>query len=172
MSEKKNGMTASQLMKGSSLKGPITLEWRSDGLMAIELDGRATPVKASRCFPWTEPARYITLRDEKEAEVGLVETPDSLDDKSREALECALIEADFVLNIEKIDTVEDEFEIRRWHVQTSQGPRQFQTRRDDWPREAPGGGFLIRDVAGDLYRVADPDALDPKSQALLWAFTD
>jgi hypothetical protein len=48
----------------------------------------------------------------------------------------------------------------------------FQTRLDDWPRELPGGDILIRDVAGDLYHVPDPEALDQRSQELLWAFVD
>lgn len=36
----------------------------------------------------------------------------------------------------------------------------------------PGGGLLIRDVMGDLYRVADPGRLDRHSQKLLWPFLD
>jgi hypothetical protein len=52
------------------------------------------------------------------------------------------------------------------------GNRSFQTHLDDWPRVLPGGGLLIRDVAGDLYRLADPKRLDKKSRALLWAFVD
>jgi hypothetical protein len=36
----------------------------------------------------------------------------------------------------------------------------------------PGGGLLIRDVAGDLYHVPDPSDLDRKSRELLWAFVD
>ena len=87
-------------------------------------------------------------------------------------LEQALIEAGFVLQIVKIYEVEEEVEIRTWKVETMQGPRTFQTRLDDWPRELPGGGLLIRDVAGDLYQVADREALDDKSKKLLWAFAD
>jgi hypothetical protein len=36
----------------------------------------------------------------------------------------------------------------------------------------PKGGLLIRDVAGDLYRLPDPKTLDRKSRELLWAFVD
>jgi hypothetical protein len=31
---------------------------------------------------------------------------------------------------------------------------------------------LIRDVAGDLYRLASPGEMDRKSRELLWAFVD
>ena len=161
-----------QLMKGSRLRAPIFLEWRSDGLIARQVDGTVTPVKASRCFPWTEPARYISLRDERGNEVGLVKDPATLDDASRHALERALAEADFILVVESIESVEEEFEIRRWSVVTRQGERRFQTRRDEWPWQTSDGGFLIRDVAGDLYRVEDPEALDERSRRLFCAFTD
>ena len=50
--------------------------------------------------------------------------------------------------------------------------RTFQTKLDDWPRELPGGGLLIGDVAGDLYQIANRDDLDEKSRKLLWAFAD
>jgi hypothetical protein len=32
--------------------------------------------------------------------------------------------------------------------------------------------LLIRDVAGDLYRLAVPAQMDKKSRDLLWAFVD
>jgi hypothetical protein len=36
----------------------------------------------------------------------------------------------------------------------------------------PGGGLLVRDVAGDLYYLGETLALDRRSRALLWAFVD
>jgi hypothetical protein len=36
----------------------------------------------------------------------------------------------------------------------------------------PGGGVLIRDVAGDLYHIPAPDRLDRKSRELMYAFVD
>jgi hypothetical protein len=68
--------------------------------------------------------------------------------------------------------VEDELEIRTWQVGTVQGPRTFQTARDEWPRPLPGGGLLLRDAAGDLYLIARPAELDAASRRVLWAFVD
>ncbi|MDX1578000.1 MAG: DUF1854 domain-containing protein [Gemmatimonadota bacterium] len=150
--------------------GGLRIERRADGQLWAELDGESRPVWVRRCFPWSEPTRFISLLDDGKKEVALVPDIGQLDPGSREALEAALAEAGFVLEIERIEAVEEEVEIRTWSVLTRQGPRSFQTRRDDWPREVPGGGYLIRDVAGDLYYVSDPRALDPKSVELLWAF--
>ena len=79
--------------------------------------------------------------------------PGELDARSRAALEDALAAAGFVLEVTRIHAVEEEVEIRNWRVETRQGPRSFQTRRDDWPRKVSDSGFLIRDVSGDLYHV-------------------
>lgn len=142
------------------------------GQLCATTGGRTVPVRVVRCFPWSEPARYVSLRDADEEEVALVPDPAELDEDSRIALEGALVEAGFVLQIEAIDDIEEEIEIRCWRVRTRQGERSFQTPRDEWPREVPGGGLLIRDVAGDLFHIADPDGLDRESQRHLWAFVD
>ena len=78
----------------------------------------------------------------------------------------------FALDVTRVVSIEEEVEIRTWVVETTQGQRSFQTHLDDWPRPLPGGALLIRDVAGDLYRLGQPDKLDRQSRDLLWAFVD
>jgi hypothetical protein len=150
----------------------VALRNNGDGRLVALVGERRIPVKLRQCFPWSEPVRHISLRDAEDKEVALVDEPASLDAESRQALELALAEAGFVLEVTRVIEIEEEIEIRQWTVETKQGNRSFQTHLDDWPRVLPGGGLLIRDVAGDLYRLADPKGLDKKSRALLWAFVD
>jgi hypothetical protein len=150
----------------------VVLERRRDGQLWAIKRGEECPVFVRRCFPWSEPTDYVSLRDGDENEFALIRDLAEVDDASREVLEQALAEAGFVLEITGIESVDEEIEIRNWKVQTRQGARSFQTRLDDWPRRVPSGGTLIRDVAGDLYYVKDPAALDKKSRDLLWAFVD
>lgn len=124
------------------------------------------------CFPWSMPGRHLSLRDEDEKEVAFVADPAELDDASREALLGAIAEAGFVLEVVRIRSIDEEVEIRQWIVETRQGERRFQTHLDEWPRVLPGGALLIRDVAGDLYRLPQPESLDERSRELLWAFVD
>ena len=153
--------------------GPaLRLERGTDGRVWARLGAEATPVRVARCFPWTEPRRWMSLRDTDDEEVALVRDLADLEPGSRKVLEEALLEAGFVLEIEGLDAVDEEIEIRTFRVRTRQGPRSFQTHRDEWPREVPGGGLLIRDVVGDLYWVRDTQGLDRRSQKLLWAFID
>jgi len=150
----------------------LSLEQRADGrLWAIRGDEERA-VWVRRCFPWSEPGRYLSLRDSDEEEFALVRDPAELDSSSRAALEAALALAGFVFEITGVLEIEEEVEIRRWRVETRQGARSFQTRLDDWPRTLPQGGLLIRDVTGDLYRLGRPAALDRRSRELLWAFVD
>src|SRR5262245_5526557 len=150
----------------------LTLEHRADGqLWAIKGENEVA-VRVRRAFPWSEPGRFLSLRDHEDTEVALVADPAELDHDSRAALERALVQAGFVFEVTAVLAIDEEVEIRTWRVQTRQGPRSFQTRLDDWPRSLPEGGLLIRDVAGDLCRLQDLALLDRRSRELLWAFVD
>lgn len=153
-------------------RGTLKLERRADGRLWAVKGTEERPVWVRRCFPWSEPGRYLSLCDSDGSEVALVREPGELSFESRLVLEDALVEAGFVLRVVRVLALDEEVEIRNWKVETEQGPRSFQTRLDDWPRQIPGGGILIRDVAGDLYYVAEPRELDAKSRGLLWAFVD
>ena len=154
--------------------GELTLERRPDGrVWAVRGGGGAArAVWVQRCFPWSEPGRFLSLRDDDEEEFALVRDPAELDPASRRVLEEGLVAAGFVFEVTRVIAIDEEVEIRHWRVETRQGARTFQTRLDDWPRLLPHGGLLVRDVAGDLYHLADPTALDKRSRALLWAFVD
>jgi hypothetical protein len=150
----------------------LSLEQRADGRLWAVRGDEERAVWVRRCFPWSEPARYLSLRDADEEEFALVREPAELDAASRDALAAALALAGFVFEITRVLEIEEEVEIRRWRVETRQGARAFQTRLDDWPRSLTHGGLLIRDVTGDLYHLGRPGALDRHSRALLWAFVD
>ena len=150
----------------------LTVEHRADGRLWATQGGASRAVAVRRCFPWSEPGRFLSLRDEHDREFALVEDLAALDERSRTALGQALAAAGFVFAVTRVLALDEEVELRHWRVETRQGPRSFQTRLDDWPRTVPGGGLLIRDVAGDLYHIADPARLDARSRELLWAFVD
>lgn len=150
----------------------LVLRTAPDGRLLAITDGEPVVVRLRQCFPWSEPRRHLSLRDDDDDEIALVEDPDALDPESRAALEIALADAGFVLEVTQVLDIDEEVEIRHWRVETKGGRRTFQTHLDDWPRELPTGGRLIRDVGGDLYHLADPKHMDKRSRELLWAFVD
>jgi hypothetical protein len=149
----------------------IRLRSAPDGRLVALTERGPVPVRVRQCFPWSEPHRHLSLRDAEEREVALVDDPALLGAASREALERALAEAGFVLEVTRVVSIDEEVEIRQWEVETRHGLRSFQTHLDEWPRQLPGGGLLIRDVAGDLYRLTVTE-MDKRSRELLWAFVD
>jgi hypothetical protein len=142
----------------------ISVRRGEDGQYTAHWDGHRALVRVRRCFPWADQDKHITLRDDEDREVAHIRELGDLDGDSRQAVMQALSETAFVLELTRIDEVREEFEIRNWSVQTRQGPRSFQTRRDDWPRTVDDGGILVRDVAGDLFHIASLDAFDPASR--------
>src|SRR5439155_63271 len=96
--------------------------------------GAERAVWVRRCFPWSEPARFVSLRDDEEREFALVRDPAELDPASRRVLEEAMVAAGFVFEITQVTAIEEEVEIRHWRVEARQGTRSFQTRLDALPR--------------------------------------
>jgi hypothetical protein len=156
----------------TELEAGVVLHSGGDGRLFVIVGGTSASVRLRQCFPWSEPHRHLSLRDDKDREVALIDDPADLAPASRRALEDALAAAGFVLVVTRVLGVDEEVEIRHWSVETVQGSRTFQTHLDDWPRLLPGGDLLIRDVGGDLYRLANPRTMDRKSRELLWAFVD
>lgn len=154
------------------LPAAVTLRRGPDGRLCARVGAHEHIVRLQRCFPWTDPGRFISLRDGEDEEVALIADPAQLDDTSRHVLGDALTEAGFLFEITAVLDVDEEVELRHWRVVCRQGRRMFQTRLDEWPRHLPDGGLLIRDLAGDLYRLPDLATLDAKSRRLLWAFVD
>src|SRR2546425_13318662 len=109
-SEKGGSMTALAEQKRTRT---LTLEWRSDGSLWATRNEQGRAVSVRRCFPWTEPARHLTLRDSDEAEFALVRDPAELDRRYRAALEIALAVAGFVFEVASVLDIDEEGEIRR-----------------------------------------------------------
>ena len=161
-----------EVLRNEKIDESPTLRIAADGRLVVMVDGAPVPVRLRQCFPWSEPGLHLSLRNDEDREIAIVDDPAELDAESRSAIEQALAEAGFVLEVTRVLDIDEEVEIRQWTIETRQGRRLFQTHLDDWPRSLPNGGILIRDVAGDLYRLAAPSQMDRKSRELLWAFID
>src|SRR2546423_12668185 len=129
--------------------GALTLQRRADGRLWAVRGGVERAVWVRRCFPWSEPARFVSLRDDEEREVALVRDPAELDPASRRVLEEATVAAGFVFEIIRVTAIEEEGEIRHWRGGSPAGggrppdrppppPRAPPPRRR--PRPARGGG--------------------------------
>lgn len=164
-----NFSNASPVPKRPALRLRPTADGR---LWASKDSGSEVSVCLRRCFPWSQPLSWLSLRDDSGEEFALLESIEELESESKLALLKVLEEASFVFEVESLIAVDEEYELRQWRVRTKQGERVFQTRVNSWPRELAGGGLLLQDVANDLYVISDFSSLDPSSKKKLWAFLD
>ena len=134
-------------------------------------DGRKeTEIFIKKCFPWSEPNRFLSLRDKDDNEICLIESLEDLDTETRETIKKYLEIVEFVMEITEIRKIEEDLELRRYEVQTVQGARIFQTELESWPEIRVDGSILIQDVGGDLFRIRSVSKLDQKSQKILQTY--
>src|SRR2546429_9026083 len=126
--------------EGRASAGELTLERRADGkLWALRGDAERV-VWVRRCFPWSEPGRFVSLRDEDDNELALVGDPAELDPASRRVLEEAMAAAGFVFEVTRVMAIEEEVEIRHWRGGTRPGTPSFLTRPHPLPPGRPPRG--------------------------------
>ena len=80
----------------------LMLRLATDGRLHVTVDGRCVAVRLWQCFPWSEPGLHLSLRDDEDREVAIVDDPALLEPDSRRALEQALAEAGFVLEVTRV----------------------------------------------------------------------
>jgi hypothetical protein len=134
-------------------------------------DGRKeTEVFIKKCFPWSGPNRFLSLRDKDDNEICLIESFEDLDPETGAIIKRYLEIVEFVMEITHIRQIEEDLELRRYEVQTVQGDRTFQTELEAWPEVRTDGSILIKDVGGDLFRIKAVSNLDSKSQKILQTY--
>lgn len=145
-----------------------TLLHLPDGRLALQTEFGPEAVNISRCFPWTAPRQFLSLRNAEGEEKLFLTSLDDLDPDSRKIMETEIARSSGTFRIASIQSLKKEIELRCWEVTTLQGPRSFQTELDEWPRELPDGSFLVEDLFGDLYVVPPLEHLDPVSRKCFW----
>jgi hypothetical protein len=162
---------ASQLTRELTVLDPREVRLYIDSFEDLRLELNGQPgrrVRAGRCYPITEPTRWITLRDHEGEEIGLIVDADQLDEPSRRALQAELERTYVLPKIEHIHDILDHHGVPAWEVETDRGPRTVEirsSRRDI--RLLSDGQVLIRDADGNYFEIPDSRQLDPASRALL-----
>ena len=147
----------------------VSIARNAFGELVVQLpDGTThTKVEPVRSFPINETVRYIALLDSEGNEIGIVEDVRKLTSQSRDVLMDELQKRYFMPKITKINSLDGQFGVTLWDVETSQGDVEFgmRTRYDVITLE--NGRVLIKDVDGNRYEIENYNKLDQKSIALL-----
>jgi ATP-binding cassette, subfamily B, bacterial len=147
----------------------LALERDADGNLwaADTTSGQPLLVVPRRCFPLTSPDGFICLVDKHGQDRALVEDLGKLSDPSRQALQAALAQSEFLPQVTRIERVVHEATWSEWHVMTDRGPRTFVVDQEDHIRRLDDGRHVITDSFGMRFLVPTPDKLDSHSRRWL-----
>ena len=136
--------------------------------LTIEAERSVLKVAVYRSFPLSYPHQYLSVRDGKNEEVGLLADLTELDKESRRLVAEELERRYLVPVIRRVIRIIERFGTVDWEVETDRGVCRFTTRgaREKVIQPSPGR-YLLIDVDDNRYDVRDLAALDPASQVWL-----
>lgn len=123
--------------------------------------------RIARCFPWSMPDTYISIRNREGKEVVLLKTLDGVNADSREIILRELHDKVFNPQIQHIIEHKNEFGVTSIKARTDRGEVTFQVRSRDDIRILSATRLLFRDADGNTYEIADAAAMDAASQKFL-----
>jgi hypothetical protein len=139
------------------------------GFLALEYGDEKYPVvSAYRSFPLTLGDKYVSIRDIKEKEIGIIADLADFSPDQAQLVKAELERRYFTPVVEKVVKMKEEFGYIYWEVNTDRGPRRFTSRgQHDSIVPVSDTRILILDVDGNRFDVPDVHALDVKSAKLL-----
>lgn len=142
----------------------------------VRLDFRGTVyqrVAVHRCFPFSAPDAYISIResDESSQEIGLISSLDDWDKDTQAMLREQLELRYFSPKITRIKHVKEEYGYAYWDVGTDRGDCRFVVRMGSGTVIHIGGGrYLVTDVDGNRFEIPNIQALSPQEMKKLDMF--
>ncbi len=123
-------------------------------------------VQPARCFPTTNPTRYISLLQDGQ-EIGVLPELDRLEPHSRRVLEEELDRVYFTPIIQRIVSVSSQHGATTWRLDTDRGETTVYVKDRAEIRRLPGRRILFTDVHGMKFDLPDYTKLDERSRTLL-----
>jgi hypothetical protein len=139
------------------------------GVFQGVLDGKTYPeLVVYRAFPFLYTTQYISIRDPKGEELGIVKDIRDLDEESAKELERELQFRYFLPRVTRVDSVKQKSDLWIWELQTSLGPTRIAMRNLHEFMQFPGGSrIILTDINGKRCEIPDWQALDSHSRMQL-----
>jgi hypothetical protein len=119
------------------------------------------------CFPLKNNNNFLSIFDLKDnKEIDIIKNIETLARESKESVLSYMAGQKFSFQIENIESIIEDENLRFFEVKTQLGKRFFQTEKDDWPLPFSDGKkqrYQIIDLYGDVYEFVPMD-LDKKSR--------
>lgn len=143
------------------------IELNEEGELLVRTDGETVVARAARCFPWTQPGRFVVLRDGEDKEIMTIDDLADLSPPSRTAVEAWLERHTFIPKVRRVLSVREGNAAILFIFETDRGRQQVKVREREDLRPLADGRTLVRDTDGVTYELPPWDQLDQESQAEL-----
>ena len=146
------------------------IERDAAGALTVHFHDGAEPVSGAtvaRCFPWSLPDEYVSVRDSEGKEVVLLKSLREIDADSRHVVERELRERIFNPKIHRLIDYNRKFGVISITAETDRGEAKFQIRSRDDVRVLSATRALFRDADGITYELPDLTKLDSSSRRRL-----
>ncbi|TJY42844.1 DUF1854 domain-containing protein [Cohnella pontilimi] len=121
-----------------------------------------------RTFPFLYPNRFISIRNPKNEEIGIIRDISQLDTESASEIERELQFRYFLPRVTRVDSVKQKNDLWLWELQTTLGPTRLAMRNLHEHMQFPGGGrIILTDMNGRRCEIPDWKALDNHSRMQL-----
>ena len=144
------------------------------GFLALEFEEETYPrIAVHRCFPFSEPTRYISIREPEGdgKEIGLIEDITTLPEEIQSLLAEQMELRYFTPHIRHIHDIKEEYGYSYWSVTTDRGRCRFTVRFGAGSVIPIGGGrYLVTDIDGNRFEIPNVDALTAKEMKKLDLF--
>lgn len=136
------------------------------GFVSLEYDGKQyARVAVHRCFPFSDPTRYISIREPENdgREIGLIRDLQDLDKETRTMLEEQMALRYFTPLIQRIRDIKEEYGYSYWEVVTDKGACRFTVRMGTGNVYPIGPNrYLVNDLDGNRFEIPDLYKLTPR----------
>lgn len=145
------------------------IEARIDELNELELtiaDQVYRNLRLVRCFPLTHEDKYISVLDENDNEIGIIEDLSLCQPDVSRLLLDILNTSYLVPRINKVNNIIMRGYVPVWDVETDRGHRviELQSRRETF---TINNRVIIRDADGNRYDIPDFTSLDQRSRRMV-----
>ncbi len=136
------------------------------GFVSLDYGERHYPrVAVHRCFPFSDPSRYISIRepDNDGREIGLILDLKDLSEETQSILEEQMSLRYFTPHILQIRDIKEEYGYSYWEVVTDKGACRFTVRMGAGSVYPIGPNrYLVNDLDGNRFEIPDLYRLTPR----------
>ena len=136
--------------------------------LTVRNDRSYPRIKIVRAAPLSFPHQFISILDDKDVEICMIDDLAEVDPGTRALIEEELEKRYLTSIVEKVISIRTEYGTSYWEVETDRGHREFVIQNVSENVQWPGDRrlFLI-DVDDNRFEVPDLDAFDERSRKLV-----